>query len=40
VNSPEEPAVIDAAGHVFLYDVPEYVDQVTAHLPPFFMKHL
>lgn len=40
VNSPKELAVIDGAGHVSLYDVPEYVDQVTAHLSPFFTKYL
>ncbi|MFF7889821.1 alpha/beta hydrolase [Streptomyces sp. NPDC020794] len=40
VNSPKELAVIDGAGHVSLYDVPEYVDQVTTHLSPFFTKYL
>ncbi|MGW1781865.1 alpha/beta hydrolase [Streptomyces sp. NPDC002143] len=40
VNSPKELAVVDGAGHVSLYDVPEYVDQVTAHLTPFFTKYL
>ncbi|MDX3128944.1 hypothetical protein PV367_03835 [Streptomyces europaeiscabiei] len=40
MNSPKELAVIDGAGHISLYIVPEYVDQVTAHLTPFFTKHL
>ncbi|MBK6009751.1 alpha/beta hydrolase [Streptomyces sp. MBT53] len=40
VSSPKELAVVDGAGHVSLYDVPEYVDQVTAHLTPFFTRYL
>ncbi|MFF3375370.1 alpha/beta hydrolase [Streptomyces sp. NPDC002680] len=40
VNGPKELALIEGAGHVSLYDVPEYVDQVTAHLTPFFAKYL
>ncbi|MER6957599.1 alpha/beta hydrolase [Streptomyces sp. NPDC000618] len=40
VTSPKELAVVDGAGHVSLYDVPEYVDEVTAHLSPFFTKYL
>ncbi|WP_107503111.1 alpha/beta hydrolase [Streptomyces geranii] len=40
VNAPKELALVEGAGHVSLYDVPEYVDQVTAHLSPFFTKYL
>ncbi|MCX4615605.1 MULTISPECIES: alpha/beta hydrolase [Streptomyces] len=40
VNSPKELAIVDGAGHVSLYDIPEYVDQPTAHLSPFFTKYL
>ncbi|MEU1449336.1 MULTISPECIES: alpha/beta hydrolase [Streptomyces] len=40
VNSPKELAIVDGAGHVSLYDIPEYVDQATAHLSPFFTKYL
>lgn len=40
VNSPKELAVIDGAGHVSLYGVPEYVDQVRARLSPLFTKYV